>query len=181
MCKNVGCFFCADEGPQPDRFFMAIQCIFPTLSFFVRQLRSSFTIKSICCGKYCLGTWHRLIRLVLFLFSSIPWPFATNIEPMYLNLLTRWKIHSIKYSLVRILSWHCVVAVWKEIAFGCLGVVNAQASWLEQVGRGGRFGREHVSVHGQTCKAQRLWALLLWFRHSAKNLNAQEERLATSS
>ncbi len=57
MCKNVGCFLCAGEGPQPDPFFMGIQCIFLTLSFFVRQLRSSFTKKSICCGKYiCLGT-----------------------------------------------------------------------------------------------------------------------------
>ncbi len=50
-------FFCADEGPEPDPFFMGTQCIFLTLSFFVYQLRSSFTIKNIFCGKYiCLGT-----------------------------------------------------------------------------------------------------------------------------
>ncbi len=45
-----------------------------------------------------------------------------------------------------------------SVLHGCLGVTNAQESWLAQVGRGVLIGQErtHLSLHAHACKACRL-------------------------
>ncbi len=55
-------------------------------------------------------------------------------------------------------------SAWLEFTIGHLGMKNAQASWLAQVGSGVLIGRS----------ACRLLALLLLFRHSAKSQNAHD-------
>ncbi len=43
-----------------------------------------------------------------------------------------------------------------ETTFGRIGLTNAQASWLAQVGRGVLIGQEHVSLRELTCKTPEL-------------------------